>query len=790
MGYDISYHPIDAQDIQTRYFEVLAQPERLGTLCQDAQIDAFYQDKYQQIIDIAKQASSEQFFDNTHGYYIANIQGLFAPYYYVRGGAFTFLMEIYPHYQQYTQPWSVLLEQTINRPELITHQHIPKQRIENRISQNYSSGVYLSPDAVVQLLADYENDNMIRSELETYFSHGRFTVFLKALQAAKTAQKGLLEATEVIEPNPFQLDQSQCYSDLNHVDPEGLALYAQAAHEQLDQVQDNKPEKNTTQANALEQHYQHYMSQMLEADSEQLSEIEPQLKSLLEEYPNQGKIHFALGWLNTLYDTAQSYQRSLDYFQQAVDQGYRHFYLDHLIGTAYQALGENAEAISAYQHSLMLYPYFELNHVRIGDIYEQAQDWQNAKSAYESAIQCNAGRAEYFNNLGVYCGKLGLEDQEIAHYQRALVMSPHYYDAYKNLSWALYAQQDYVQSQQIATQALAQTTDHIAQYHDVFYDVLGRSAVKLGETAQAVDYFQQGIAKYPQYGANYFELASIYDHQNQSEKALEFFNNYLTLKPSDGFAYYKRGKLYSRAEQYELAEADFLQAIAHHDQSANTYTSLGYVYDALKQPEKAVEAYQQAVQLEPDYAMAHANMAISYWDLGQHDLALQKLKDTLAIQPDYQSALFNHAIYLQKLNRVDEAIAAYLTLITHYPQHKLAHLNVAYLYYDRQQWQQAIDHFQVVLNLEPNHYHAITHIASSYYRLANDEQAKIYYSQAIQLKPDTAQHYYNRGLCYQNLNETQLAIADFETVLKLDPNHEKAKAALAKLKPAKKSWFW
>lgn len=85
---------------------------------------------------------------------------------------------------------------------------------------------------------------------------------------------------------------------------------------------------------------------------------------------------------------------------------------------------------------------------------------------------------------------------------------------------------------------------------------------------------------------------------------------------------------------------------------------------------------------------------------------------------------------------------------------------------------------------------AITHIASSYYRLANDEQAKIYYSQAIQLKPDTAQHYYNRGLCYQNLNETQLAIADFETVLKLDPNHEKAKAALAKLKPAKKSWFW
>lgn len=57
-----------------------------------------------------------------------------------------------------------------------------------------------------------------------------------ALAAAEELGAGLLEATEVVEPDPIQPNESTCYSNLYHCDKDGVTLYIDTVSRQLENV--------------------------------------------------------------------------------------------------------------------------------------------------------------------------------------------------------------------------------------------------------------------------------------------------------------------------------------------------------------------------------------------------------------------------------------------------------------------------------------------------------------------------------------------------------------------------
>ena len=109
----------------------------------------------------------------------------------------------------------------------------PFQTPCSRIIENYCSGVYLSPDQVIQLLKDMEQDPKVLEDLEGLWSNGQIAVLKKALSAAAKSGVGLLEATEVVEPNPISPNESTSYSNLYHCDRDGVYLYIDAVSGQL-----------------------------------------------------------------------------------------------------------------------------------------------------------------------------------------------------------------------------------------------------------------------------------------------------------------------------------------------------------------------------------------------------------------------------------------------------------------------------------------------------------------------------------------------------------------------------
>ena len=217
MGFDVTWHPISQEEMFLWYFDrleearrgdyatamALAAQHRMG---QEAGYQDFCQKGYRAMLEQAAQLTDKDPFDKTHSYILAMIQGLFRTYYYTRGGIFSGLAEMEPRMAGYTLPFQAIIG---DEPQWGT--------IRNRIYENYCGGVYIPETAVPRLLADYEKGSV----------EGRHA------PAEGLARRA---ATEVVEPNPMDLEATTCLSYLMNCDMDGVAIYVQTAKQQLEQA--------------------------------------------------------------------------------------------------------------------------------------------------------------------------------------------------------------------------------------------------------------------------------------------------------------------------------------------------------------------------------------------------------------------------------------------------------------------------------------------------------------------------------------------------------------------------
>ena len=229
MGYDISYHAIGKDEISQWYFEPLklAQKgdfESIAQIAREVEMDEFYVEKYAESFRSALQCGTQGIFNKTHGFHLAVAQGYFREYFYTRGTAFSFLAKQSSKFKPYISDWREVLP-----AEFLAEF---SGEIHNEIVENYCCGAYLSAASVQKLLRDYEAGGEVKSAVDEFYAQN-LPVFLKALNSAAELGVGLLEATEVVEPNPIDLNRSESFSNIFNCDPQGALIYADIAAQQI-----------------------------------------------------------------------------------------------------------------------------------------------------------------------------------------------------------------------------------------------------------------------------------------------------------------------------------------------------------------------------------------------------------------------------------------------------------------------------------------------------------------------------------------------------------------------------
>ncbi|MDO5693915.1 MAG: hypothetical protein Q4G70_15795 [Pseudomonadota bacterium] len=228
MGWDISYHPVASEEIKSIYFRGLADPNFHEELVARFGVDEFYAEQLKVRFEEARRIEQDVPFNKGHAFYAAIIFGFLRKYNYIRGGAFSFLADD-PVFSPCVTDWRTLVPEDFKG-----------LRFNNALTENYCGGVFISHDGLLRLREMYEKEAHAKSALDENFSHGRLNVFWKAVDEALAEGCGLLEASEVIEPNPLDLNSSRCLSNLFNCHPDGALLYAEAAMEQLNEVVANQ----------------------------------------------------------------------------------------------------------------------------------------------------------------------------------------------------------------------------------------------------------------------------------------------------------------------------------------------------------------------------------------------------------------------------------------------------------------------------------------------------------------------------------------------------------------------
>lgn len=217
MGWDISYHPFKPEELANIYFAGVDDPNIAGRLILEFGMPEFHIDNLQSAFLHARKFGPTVPFNAGHGYMAAIVAGHLRPYWYVRGSALSFLADD-PAFARYFSAYRPL---------------VPKEyaslAFADRLTENYSLGVLLKNDALRLLHADYASGGPVRAKLDALFSHGRLAVFMNAVAYALEHDLALMEATEVIIPNPLDLNRSECYSNLHNCVPDGALLYQEAA---------------------------------------------------------------------------------------------------------------------------------------------------------------------------------------------------------------------------------------------------------------------------------------------------------------------------------------------------------------------------------------------------------------------------------------------------------------------------------------------------------------------------------------------------------------------------------
>lgn len=225
MGWDITYHPISKEEVHSIYFKGLQDLEHYKTIASQFGMDDFYTEQLKSRFAEARTIEKDLPFNKGHAFYIAIISGFLRKHHYLRGAAFSFLADD-KLMSRYVSDWKQLVPEDFKNCVF-----------DNRLTENYCGGVFLSNEALKALRSDYSCNSAVRDKLDDVFSHGRLDIFWRAVDDAIENDLALVEATEIVEPNPLDLNSTRSLTNLFNCYPDGALLYAEASLEQLAQIE-------------------------------------------------------------------------------------------------------------------------------------------------------------------------------------------------------------------------------------------------------------------------------------------------------------------------------------------------------------------------------------------------------------------------------------------------------------------------------------------------------------------------------------------------------------------------
>ena len=284
-------------------------------------------------------------------------------------------------------------------------------------------------------------------------------------------------------------------------------------------------------------------------------------------------------------------------------------------------------------------------------------------------------------------------EEALNSYQMAINLKPDFKWAYWGLKNSyLTILEDSTPLYEQALEACKAVTEFDSEDPKAYFEA-GDVYHKMGDTAQALAYFQKALEKDKTYIPAYLNMAEIKHDEGNKDETIKLYQKIIRINPNFAQGYYELGRVYQEIGENEKALSNLRKAIeldidyveAHFSigqicyeehqnetakirfsrvieiipESAEAHYYLGMVNHRCGNFNAAIEELEKAISLSKDSTKMEFDLAGIYVNANQWIEASKVLENILAKTPDYIDAILRYANVLENLSQLNEAEAEY-----------------------------------------------------------------------------------------------------------------------------------
>jgi len=407
-------------------------------------------------------------------------------------------------------------------------------------------------------------------------------------------------------------------------------------------------------------------------------------------------------------------------------------------------------AVEALQSALHDDPDNGFAHFQLGVAYDQQHDDARAESEWREAVRLRPDLSDAQRALAAIEIRHGEVDALLQTAQQIIAALPNAPDGYLLKGVADLARQRLTDAQHDAEQAEAKAPQSPAPYIQ-----MGNIQLIQKRHAEAEKLYQEALARDPSSSDALSGLLNTYFALKQYDQAVAVAEVQITKSPDNSNFYDLLGTaLFNGKKDLPGAEKALRKAVDLDKNNTDALEKLGKVQIQEGNADQAIALYQQSIKDNPREVRFYVLSGELYESKQDWDHAKGMYQQALSIQPDHPLASNNLAyVMLEQGGNVDVALAMAQTARRRMPDWPNAADTLGWAYFQKGIYQSAISQFQEAL------------------RLTEKRGA-----------PDDATIHYHLGLAYEKSNQNALARQQLEKALKLSPNNQDAKKALADLR--------
>jgi tetratricopeptide (TPR) repeat protein len=290
--------------------------------------------------------------------------------------------------------------------------------------------------------------------------------------------------------------------------------------------------------------------------------------------------------------------------RQALDRNPKRAGAWHLAGVIDMQSGHLAEALAAFDASLLLQPTNADVLANRGLALHQLGRHAEAVHSYGAALNIRPDAAQTHNNRGMALADLGDLDVAQQDYQRAIQLQPDYAAAHYNLGLLLLTRGQFEGSLTSFDTAIGLAADH-AEAHAS----RGLALHGLKRYAQALASYDQAISLQPAFALAYNNRGLTHQALRDFSAAVHDYQAAIAYEPSLSQAYSNLGTAFKAMHCFDDALLAYDQSLAANPAVAQVLCNRGAVLQALQRADEARACFDEAIALDADLVEAHCHRA-------------------------------------------------------------------------------------------------------------------------------------------------------------------------------------